>query len=146
MTPAAPSQPTSWRRSHLRSCRMVCLPCVVMALRADVAGRTIHRAHVLRSPLRIAVAAAARRADDQRIVRVEMVRAFAGEDAAAAQAKLARRAGPAAGASARRMIDAIERGEQRERSAVERADLHLLAEAAARGAIAAGAGAQFAFP
>src|SRR5262249_57419160 len=64
----------------------------------------------------------------------------------AAQAELTGCAGAPFGAPASRMIDAIEGGEQCERSAVERTDLHVLAEPSARCAGTSGTRTQLTRP
>src|SRR5262249_55164467 len=111
-----------------------------------VACRPVRGARRLRPPARIAVAAATRRTHDETVCRIDLMRALAGKRAAAAQKKLSGRTGMPARTAPRGMRDAVECGEQRERRAVKRADLHLLPEAATRGALAARTLAQLAPP
>src|SRR6476619_1302912 len=73
------------------------------ALGRGVTGREVGDARRARPSIRIAIAAATRRAHDQPVGRLDPVPALAGKRASAAQSKLARRAGMSAGAAARRM-------------------------------------------
>src|SRR5262249_53437132 len=136
-----------------RNCRRSwpCLLCMVSLRCGDsscggVTGQAIGGARRFRPAIRIAITTAARRAHDYPVVRLDPMRTLARKRASAVQGKLARCPPASAGAAARRVRDAIEGGEQSERRTVERSDLHVLAEPAARGPLAARTRAQLAPP
>src|SRR5438046_2913103 len=89
-----------------------------------------------------AAPAAARGQDDEALAGLDPLGALAGELLAALDRHRPRRTGPAAMATAWGVIDAVEGGEKLEGLGDAALDLDDLAEAAARLAFAAGAGAQ----
>src|SRR5262245_46052352 len=81
---------------------------------------------------RIAEAAAARHRDDDPVAKRHGLLTLAAQPAAGRKMQLARRTVTAAVTAARRMIDAVVIGAERERRRIEGADLHNLAEPAAK--------------
>src|SRR5262245_17513889 len=105
---------------------------------ADVTSRAVGGARDRAALARVAISAPAGGPDDQTLVRFDPVGALPGQAPSVLDPELAGGASLSARSSTGRVLDSIERSDERQRRGFVCADLHLLSQSPARRAVAAG--------